>query len=148
MTKNPNSNEPASLKRKRNLEKFMAGQPLIDIKEDKAAAAAPLADANVFTNAAFSSTPKKLMARRRKSCVPLSGNPFLNGNGMEFKSIKDFVSNVAAEVTPNPYEVVRKPPKKKRQTEENSIESACFVNPALNLEAAEKQFNPFEVITY
>ncbi|XP_055709095.1 uncharacterized protein LOC129805299 [Phlebotomus papatasi] len=57
---------------------------------------------------------------------------------METKSIADLLTQRVME---NPYEVVRKPPKKKKKDEP----LACFDNEALNLNTPEKQFNPFEV---
>lgn len=55
---------------------------------------------------------------------------------MEVKSIAE----LAAE---NPYEVIRKPPKKKTKCE---IEESCFTNPALNLDVVEREpINPFEL---
>lgn len=105
-----------------------------------------------FTNAAFSSTPKKAIGKRllRKE----NRNPFLTNPCLEVKSIADIaqrhqknldVDEIKNEdsIPENPYEVVRKPPKKKKRRTE--IEEACFENPALNLELPEKQFNPFEV---
>lgn len=55
---------------------------------------------------------------------------------MEVKSISDL------QRAENIYEVVRKPPKKKKK---NDFEDSCFVNPALNLNAQEHSINPFEV---
>lgn len=58
---------------------------------------------------------------------------------MEVKSISDLVGG-------NPFEVIRKPPKKKKK---HDIEDCCFVNPALNLNGPEKEpLNPFEVKRY
>lgn len=55
---------------------------------------------------------------------------------MEVKSISDLISS-------NPFEVIRKPPKKKKK---HDIEDCCFINPALNLNGPEKEPpNPFEV---
>lgn len=61
---------------------------------------------------------------------------------MEVKSIAELVSAVGE----NPFEVIRKAPsKKKRKISE--IEESCFVNPGLNLDAADKPVvNPFEVV--
>ncbi|XP_041447880.1 lateral signaling target protein 2 homolog [Drosophila obscura] len=110
-----------------------------------AAAAAQEAAAAVtescFTNAAFSSTPKKLIGRRR--LAKENSNPF---PCLEFKSIADLAQQQQKEQQQqqqppnNPFEVVRHPCKKKKR------EIACFENPGLNLELPEKQFNPYEVI--
>uniref|UniRef100_A0A034VP75 Uncharacterized protein n=1 Tax=Bactrocera dorsalis TaxID=27457 RepID=A0A034VP75_BACDO len=105
-----------------------------------------------FTNSAFSSTPKKVVLRRRAQ-TPLT-DVVLQDPCMEVKSISDII-NCPVEKTDstkiggdalsqNPYEVQRKPPKKKKR--ESEIVEACFENPALNLELPEKQFNPYEVL--
>ncbi|XP_075157303.1 partner of numb [Haematobia irritans] len=92
-----------------------------------------------FTNEAFSSTPKKLAAKRRLNKE--NANIF----GLEEKSIsdiaKDLNENKPQEIAAplNPYEVVR-PPKKKQKP------AVCFENPALNLNVPEKQFNPYEIV--
>uniref|UniRef100_A0A182P8N5 Uncharacterized protein n=1 Tax=Anopheles epiroticus TaxID=199890 RepID=A0A182P8N5_9DIPT len=71
---------------------------------------------------------------------------------MEVKSIADLAAKRPKPATPepNPFEVVRKPPKKKKkQMHPNgtvALEESCFENPGLNLAAADKQpVNPFEV---
>uniref|UniRef100_A0A1I8MX83 Uncharacterized protein n=1 Tax=Musca domestica TaxID=7370 RepID=A0A1I8MX83_MUSDO len=96
-----------------------------------------------FTNEAFSSTPKKILAKRRLN----KENAAAFAAGLEIKSIADIAKNKddAAEeqqVPANPYEVLRKPPKKKKRP----AEAACFENPALNINVPEKQFNPYEVV--
>ncbi|XP_055676868.1 uncharacterized protein LOC129786085 [Lutzomyia longipalpis] len=79
--------------------------------------------------------------RRRESDGFVYAGKGLNTNqgflDMETKSIADILS---ARVVENPYEVVRKPPKKKKKNE-----PLTFDNEALNLNTPEKQFNPFEV---
>lgn len=63
-------------------------------------------------------------------------------NFMEVKSIADLVDKKSKPID-NPFEVARKPPKKKDRkdlTAEN-----CFVNPALDLNVPENIINPFEV---
>lgn len=77
-------------------------------------------------------------------------NHFVYNNFMEVKSIAELVetknhshSNVVANVC-NPFEVVRKPPKKKNR-KDVSTDGGCFVNPALNLNGPEHVLNPFEV---
>ncbi|ALC49594.1 pon [Drosophila busckii] len=115
----------------------VAVPPLIN--EKVAAAAAP--NASCFTNAAFSSTPKKLIARRRGQKENASINPFCGHPGLEIKSIADLATAKKPEAPSlNPFEVVRQPSKKKKH------ELACFENPGLNLELPERQFNPFEVV--
>ncbi|XP_055609404.1 LOW QUALITY PROTEIN: uncharacterized protein LOC129756519 [Uranotaenia lowii] len=59
---------------------------------------------------------------------------------MEVKSIAELAGE-------NPYEVVRKPPNKKKKRNPD-WEDSCFVNPGLNLNAADKPVvrNPFEVL--
>lgn len=87
-------------------------------------------------------TPNK---RKRES---LDGNAAFNKENygynqgfMEVKSLAD-VRLPAAHPT-NPFEVVRKPPKKKTKCE--YVEENCFVNPALNLNGPENVINPFEI---
>lgn len=91
----------------------------------------------------FVDTPNK---RRRESRYEESTNPCrLLANkenhymGMEVKSIAQMIADKTIE---NPFEVVRKPPKKKKKTD---IEDSCFVNPALNLNGPEIVLNPFEI---
>ncbi|XP_017470641.1 PREDICTED: uncharacterized protein LOC108362250 [Rhagoletis zephyria] len=105
-----------------------------------------------FTNSAFSSTPKKIVARRRTANA--LRNNCMQDPCLEVKSIADILkpeveNKVNSEAatgtqTQNPYEVVRKPPKKKKR--ESEIIESCFENRALNLELPEKQFNPYEVL--
>uniref|UniRef100_A0A182XWM6 Uncharacterized protein n=1 Tax=Anopheles stephensi TaxID=30069 RepID=A0A182XWM6_ANOST len=73
---------------------------------------------------------------------------------MEVKSIADLASKRSNGYgcDTNPFEVVRKPPKKKKKQMHPgvggsvSLEESCFENPGLNLAAADKQpVNPFEV---
>ncbi|XP_070074889.1 trichohyalin [Drosophila takahashii] len=117
-------------------------QPLEKDAQDAAVAAAE----SCFTNAAFSSTPKKLMIGRRrleksKENSHPNRNPNPNPNpfpGLEVKSIADLAQE---QLPTNPFEVLRQPPKKKKRDH-----LACFENPGLNLELPEKQFNPYEVI--
>lgn len=103
-----------------------------------------------FTNSAFSSTPKKVVVRRR------TPNPITNivqDPCLEVKSIADIIKLPVEGIdsakidgdalSQNPYEVQRKPPKKKKR--ESEIIEACFENAALNLELPERQFNPYEV---
>jgi len=100
-------------------------------------AAVASATESCFTNAAFSSTPKKLMIGRRRLAKENSNphpNPF---PGLEVKSIADLAQE---QLPTNPFEVLRQPPKKKKREQ-----LACFENPGLNLELPEKQFNPYEV---
>ncbi|XP_061400801.1 uncharacterized protein LOC133336534 [Musca vetustissima] len=96
-----------------------------------------------FTNEAFSSTPKKILAKRRLNKE--NALAFANNAGLEIKSIEDIVKDgeeQQQQLPPNPYEVLRKPPKKKKRP----AEVACFENPALNINVPEKQFNPYEVV--
>lgn len=79
-------------------------------------------------------------------------NHFVYNNFMEVKSISEIFAqkkdvpnaNVVAVaiMADNPYEVSRKPPKKKTRRD---VDDGCFVNPALNLNGPEKVLNPFEV---
>lgn len=74
-------------------------------------------------------------------------NNFVFNNFMEVKSIADLVkqktmASTASNDINNPYEIARKPPKKKTR---HDIDDNCFVNPALNINGPEKVFNPFEV---
>lgn len=106
-----------------------------------------------FSNAAFSSTPKKQPV---KGPTPLTTENQSGYLDMEIKSIADLVSSVSAtkkslvamqDLEKNPFEVIRKPPKKKTKKDDRLIskEEACFENAALNLALPEKQFNPYEV---
>lgn len=75
-------------------------------------------------------------------------NNFVYNNFLEVKSIAELVetkslSNVNAINACNPFEIVRKPPKKKNR--KDLTEDGCFVNPALNLNGPEHVLNPFEV---
>lgn len=97
-------------------------------------------------------SPSSAMKRRRKEEVYrlayincIKPVPFRNlqnipaNNGcLEEKSIADLMHEQTT--IKNPFEVVRKPPKKRKKVEES-----CFFNEALNLETAEKKFNPYEV---
>lgn len=116
---------------------------------------------SAFSNAAFSSTPKKEIhsiiqkfnrfppSRRglgRPSLGKENANRFVmpaTDPCLEVKSIVDLVKqNATTPESGNPFEVIRKPPKKKKKSD---LEEACFVNTGLNLDIPEKQFNPFEV---
>ena len=63
---------------------------------------------------------------------------------MEHKSIADIVAerNAAKLQKVNEFEVIRKPPKKKKKT----LDDFSFVNPGLDLKVDEKLINPFEVV--
>lgn len=77
-------------------------------------------------------------------------NHFMYNNFMEVKSIAELVETknqhqtTNTNIAGNPFEVVRKPPKKKNR--KHLTDDGCFVNPALNLNGPEKILNPFEVI--
>ncbi|XP_073830401.1 partner of numb [Musca autumnalis] len=96
-----------------------------------------------FTNEAFSSTPKKILAKRRLN-KENAAFEFASKAGLEIKPIaaKDVKDTGENLVPANPFEVLRKPPKKKKRP----VEVACFENPALNINVPEKQFNPYEVV--
>lgn len=64
-----------------------------------------------------------------------------NQGFMEVKSLADVQLPVHST---NPFEVIRKPPKKKTKCE--NFEDNCFVNPALNLNGPENVVNPFEIM--
>lgn len=66
-------------------------------------------------------------------------NVFVYNPFMETKSIAELLENRMPE---NPYEVIRKPPKKKKK---HDIEDCCFTNPGLNLNGPEVPLNPFEI---
>lgn len=78
-------------------------------------------------------------------CGSNKENHFVYNNFMEVKSIAEILAQrkepIAVDVE-NPYEVLRKPPKKKQKHE---LDDGCFENPALNLNGPEKVLNPFEV---
>ncbi|KRF82575.1 titin [Drosophila virilis] len=122
--------------------------PLPPPLKSEVAAAVAASASSCFTNAAFSSTPKKLVGRRRLLKENESLNPFINQPGLEIKSIADLSvvqqqkeqQQQQQKLPVNPFEVVRQPSKKKKR------EHACFENPGLNLELPERQFNPYEVV--
>lgn len=74
-------------------------------------------------------------------------NNFIYNNFMEEKSIAELVKTKKhssnAKNAENPFELLRKPPKKKNR--KNNSDEGCFVNPALNLNGPENILNPFEV---
>lgn len=75
-------------------------------------------------------------------------NHFVYNNFMEVKSIAEIVENKNHHNSNgvndcNPFEIVRKPPKKKNR--KDISDDGCFVNPALNLNGPEKILNPFEI---
>lgn len=93
-------------------------------------------------------TPNKRKRDSAKSHHDKENN-FVFNNFMEVKSIADLVKqkktpSMSATSTEqsNPFELVRKPPKKRSK---HDIDDNCFVNPALNINGPEKAFNPFEV---
>lgn len=133
--------------RKRKRETNCAAATLKSEGAAAAAAAAPGVTGNAsscFTNAAFSSTPKKLIGRRRLVKENEQPNPFAAHPGLEIKSIADLAAvqqqqkEQQGQLSLNPFEVVRQPSKKTKRAH------ACFENPALNLELPERQFNPYE----
>lgn len=85
-----------------------------------------------------SSTPIKL-ANKENYLFSDSFN-----NGMEHKSIAEIVAekNAVKLQKVNEFEVIRKPPKKKKKT----LEDFSFVNTGLDLKVGEKSINPFEVV--
>lgn len=64
---------------------------------------------------------------------------------MEVKSIAELVAerNASKSQPKNEFEVIRKPPKKKKKI---VSEESCFINPGLDLKVDEKVINPFEVV--
>lgn len=77
-------------------------------------------------------------------------NNYVYNNFLEVKSIAELVenksltkSNLNGINVNNPFEIVRKPPKKKNR--KDLTEDGCFVNPALNLNGPEHVLNPYEV---
>lgn len=99
-------------------------------------------------------TPNKRRRERKSNQFNNYGsnkeNNFIFNNFMEEKSIAELVEikkyqNSNANVGENPFELLRKPPKKKNR-KSYSDDGGCFVNPALNLNGPEKILNPFEVI--
>ena len=110
--------------------------------------------ASAIDNSAFEMnlTPNK---RKRESSInnlPISNikNDYNKENSkypyssfMEVKSIADIMSATNKKITvDNPYEIVRKPPKKKTKQD---FEENCFINPALDLQSTETPVNPYEV---
>lgn len=77
-------------------------------------------------------------------------NHFVYNNFMEVKSISELIehknyqnTNSSEANVCNPFEFVRKPPKKKNR--KDLIDAGCFVNPALNINGPENVVNPFEI---
>lgn len=70
---------------------------------------------------------------------PNKENLFAYNAFMEVKSLSDLVPNRPLD---NPFEVLRKPPKKKKKQD---FQDSCFTNPALNLQATEHIVNPYEI---
>jgi hypothetical protein len=83
-----------------------------------------------------SSTPIKLSNKE---------NLVFSDSCMEVKSIAELVAERKnrAQAPINEYEVIRKPPKKKKKS---AVEESCFVNPCLDLKVEEKIINPFEIV--
>ena len=82
------------------------------------------------------------------SSTPIKANKENFMDFMEIKSIAELVVLQKSErntntkpVPTNEYEVIRKPPKKKKKADDG-----CFVNPGLDLKVDEKVINPFEVV--
>ncbi|KXJ75511.1 hypothetical protein RP20_CCG011584 [Aedes albopictus] len=78
--------------------------------------------------------------------------PGINNNGSNKENHNIFsdscmeVKSIAELAAENPFEVIRKPPSKKKR-KFSEIEESCFVNPGLNLEAIDKPtVNPFEIV--
>lgn len=79
-------------------------------------------------------------------------NHFAYNNFMEVKSIAELIekkmssspSSSSNSNVFNPFEIVRKPPKKKNRKDLSSDDGG-FLNPALNLNGPEHVVNPFEV---
>lgn len=101
----------------------------------------------------FNDTPNKKRKRDNgfsvfTSSTPIKANKENFMNFMEIKSIAELVvlqkseriSNAKPAPT-NEYEVIRKPPKKKKKADDG-----CFENPGLDLKVDEKVINPFEVV--
>uniref|UniRef100_A0A1B0BDY4 Uncharacterized protein n=1 Tax=Glossina palpalis gambiensis TaxID=67801 RepID=A0A1B0BDY4_9MUSC len=132
-------NVTRTCKRKRQFEKLPQKEPAQDERKKNEEKERAAANNSCFTNAAFSSTPKKNLPKRR---INLHGNK-KSANGQCVQ--KNIQQNINTEdiFNENPYEVVRRMPKKKKRKTEEKV---CFENPALNLELPEKQFNPYEVV--
>lgn len=82
------------------------------------------------------------------SSTPIKANKENFMDFMEIKSIAELVVLQKSEriintkpVPTNEYEVIRKPPKKKKKADDG-----CFVNTGLDLKVDEKVINPFEVV--
>ncbi|XP_055905483.1 uncharacterized protein LOC129940976 [Eupeodes corollae] len=139
-----------SRKRKRD-----SGRTELPLENTPPLKTTPHQRSSAFTNAAFSSTPKKeiqSIIQKFNRFPPSKRRPLGKENGIRFatadpclevKSISDLVHKNEEPTSGNPFEVIRKPPKKKKKAD---LEDACFVNTGLNLEIPEKQFNPFEVM--
>ncbi|KAL9697014.1 hypothetical protein quinque_000455 [Culex quinquefasciatus] len=118
------------------------------------------ADTNPFLSSSFSDQTFNIPSSTPIHNRPVDGSAFENpsfryGGGhnkenynvfsdscMEVKSIAELANGTGE----NPFEVVRKPPTKRKKIN-NNFEESCFVNPGLNLQAADKPtVNPFEIV--
>lgn len=102
-------------------------------------------DNNTFELKITPNKRKRDLAKDKQQAHHNKENNFVFNNFMEVKSIADLVKQKASSMSSddkNPYELVRKPPKKKTK---HDIDGNCFVNQALNINGPEIMFNPFEV---
>lgn len=104
-------------------------------------------DNNTFELKITPNKRKRDSAKDKQQAHHNKENNFVFNNFMEVKSIADLVKQKASTMATtsdhkNPYELVRKPPKKKTK---HDIDGNCFVNQALNINGPEIMFNPFEV---
>lgn len=84
-----------------------------------------------------STTPNKRKRNTTNTAANKENNFTYNGF-METKSIGELLTPAD-----NPFEVIRKPPKKKKKRDSERV--CCFDNEALNLNGPEKSLNPFEI---
>lgn len=84
-------------------------------------------------------TPNKRKRNTTTNAVTNKENNFTYNGFMETKSIGELLTPA----TDNPFEVIRKPPKKKKKRDSARI--CCFDNEALNVNGPEKSLNPFEI---
>lgn len=102
----------------------------------------------------LTTTPNKRKRESANKNLPVfdgnkENNFAYNGYGcMEIKSVNDLIHPSTSAPSSkhsdnNKFEILRKPPKKKKK--HNATDVCCFVNEGLNLNCPENPLNPFEI---
>lgn len=99
------------------------------------------------TNKTMNITPNKRKRECSVAAVNKENYGYNHHGGMEVKSLADLLGLPSQHHPTNPFEVVRKPPKKRTKCDNvPPADHNCFVNPALNLNGPENvMVNPFEI---